>query len=88
MMQKYMAGQEPAEGNEAMREGRSAEEIREIIRTIESYLERTKESMEKIERFLEKLKEESRTAGEREQKKDTDKTVDPGKEGMTAGIGK
>ena len=86
MMQKYMAGQEPAEGNEAMREGRSAEEIREIIRTIESYLERTKESMEKIERFLEKLKEESRTAGEREQKKDTDKTMDPEKEGMYAGI--
>lgn len=86
MMQKYMAGQVPAERNEVMREGRSAEEIREIIRTIESYLARTKESMERIERFMAELKEESRTAGEREQKKDTDKTMDPGKEGLIAGI--
>ena len=52
MMQKKMIGQVPVLEKEALEEGRSAEEIREIIRTIEGFLEQTMESLERIEKFM------------------------------------
>ena len=66
MMQKKKAGQEPEIGTDTMKEGRSTKEIREIIRTIESYLARTKESIERIEKFIAEIKEESREADKKE----------------------
>lgn len=66
MMQKKVAGQEPEISSAAAKEGRSAEEIREIIRTIESYLARTRESIERIEKFIAELRKETRVADEKE----------------------
>ena len=43
---------------ETLKEARSEENIREIIRTIESYLIRTKETIERVEKFVQELKEE------------------------------
>ena len=86
MMQKIMPGQEPAARGEAVKEGRSAEEIYEIIRTIETYLVRTKESIDRIERFMAELKEESRTADEKEKGKRSDKMESRGKEDIIPGI--
>jgi hypothetical protein len=66
MMQKIMYEQEPAASKEAAKEGRSAEEIYEIIRTIESYLARTIESIERIERVMEELKQENKMIARKE----------------------
>lgn len=73
MMQKIMPGQEPAVRGESMKEGRSAEEIYEIIRTIETYLTCTKESIDRIERFMAELKEESKTAERKEKIREEEK---------------
>ena len=65
------------EEKEILKEARSAEEIREIIRTIESYLVRTKETIERVEKFVQELKQEtSKEIGEKEENgkmKDTEK---------------
>ena len=52
MMQENLAGKELALEKETLKEARSAEEIREIIQTIESYLIRTKEAIERVEKFV------------------------------------
>ena len=58
MMQEKLAGKELALEKETLKEARSAEEIREIIQTIESYLIRTKEAIERVVRFVQELKQE------------------------------
>ena len=58
MMQNKMIGQEPVMEKEVVDEGRNTEEIREIIRTIENYLVRTRETIERIEKFVRELKQE------------------------------
>ncbi|MBR0341630.1 MAG: hypothetical protein IJH64_05215 [Oscillospiraceae bacterium] len=58
MMQEKLAGKELALEKETLKEARSAEEIREIIQTIESYLIRTKEAIERVEKFVQELKME------------------------------
>ena len=58
MMQEKLAGKEFALEKETLKEARSAEEIREIIQTIESYLIRTKEAIERVEKFVQELKQE------------------------------
>jgi len=58
MMQEKLAGKEFVLEKETLKEARSAEEIREIIRTIEDYLVRTRETIERVEKFVKELKQE------------------------------
>ena len=58
MMQEKVVGKELALGKETLKEARSAEDIREIIRTIEDYLVCTRETIERVEKFVQELKEE------------------------------
>ena len=58
MMQEKTAGKEFVLEKEILKEARSAEEIREIILTIEDYLVRTRETIERVEKFVKELKQE------------------------------
>ena len=66
-MQENVIGKESGLEKETLKEACSTEEIREIIRTIESYLVRTKETIERVEKFVQELKQEtSKEIGEKE----------------------
>lgn len=73
MMQNKMIGQEPVLEKEVVHEGRNTEEIREIIRTIESYLARTKETIERMEKFVRELKQEQEETAKKENDREEEK---------------
>ena len=81
MMQEKLAGKELALEKETLKEARSAEEIREIIQTIESYLIRTKETIERVEKFVQELKQEKikETVKEKEEGEKTMDSEEPGR---------
>ena len=56
MMQVKRTEQEVVPNKETLKEARSEEDIREIIRTIEQYLVRTREVLDRIEKDIEELK--------------------------------
>ena len=73
MMQNKMIGQEPVMEKEVVDEGRNTEEIREIIRTIENYLVRTRETIERIEKFVRELKQEQEETAKKENAREEEK---------------
>ena len=74
MMQIKRTEPEVVSEKETMKEARSEEDIREIIRTIELYLQQTREVLDRIEKDIEELKKEDRINREK------DETVHPGKD--------
>lgn len=82
MMQEKLAGKELALEKETLKEARSAEEIREIIQTIESYLIRTKETIERVEKYVQELKQEKIKESVKEEEEGA-KTIDPEEPGRT-----
>lgn len=80
MMQNKMIGQEPVMEKEVVDEGRNIEEIREIIRTIENYLVRTRETIERIEKFVRELKQEQEETIGKEHDRQEEGREDPDKE--------
>ena len=74
MMQVKRTEQEFVPNKETLKEARSEEDIREIIRTIEQYLVRTREVLDRIKKIIEELKKEGRIIREK------DETVHPGKD--------
>lgn len=80
MMQKKMIGQELVMEKEVVDEGRNTEEIREIIRTIEGYLVRTRETIERIEKFVRELKQEKEETAKKEHDRQEERREDPDKE--------
>ena len=74
MMQVKRTEREFVPNKETLKEARSVEDIREIIRTIEQYLVRTREVLDRIEKDIEELKKEDRIIREK------DETVHPGKD--------
>lgn len=80
MMQNKMIGQEPVMEKEVVDEGRNTEEIREIIRTIENYLVRTRETIERIEKFVRELKQEQEETIRKEHDRQEEGREDPDKE--------
>ena len=74
MMQVKRTEQEVVPNKETLKEARSEEDILEIIRTIEQYLQQTREVLDRIEKDIEELKKEDRINREK------DETVHPGKD--------
>ena len=74
MMQVKRTEREFVPNKETLKEARSVEDIREIIRTIEQYLVRTREVLDRIEKDIEEMKKEDRINREK------DETVPPEKD--------
>ena len=74
MMQVKRTEQEFVPNKETLKEAHSEEDIREIIRTVELYLQQTREVLDRIEKDIEELKKEDRINREK------DETVHPGKD--------
>ena len=74
MMQVKRTEQEFVPNKETLKEAHSEEDIREIIRTIELYLQQTREVLDRIEKDIEELKKENRINREK------DETIHPGKD--------
>ena len=74
MMQVKRTEQEFVPNKETLKEAHSEEDIREIIRTIELYLQQTREVLDRIEKDIEEMKKEDRINREK------DETVHPGKD--------
>ena len=74
MMQVKRTEQEFVPNKETLKEAHSEEDIREIIRTIEQYLQQTREVLDRIEKDIEELKKEGRI------KRDKEEVVYPKKE--------
>ena len=74
MMQVKRTEQEFVPNKETLKEAHSEEDIREIIRTIELYLQQTREVLDRIEKDIEEMKKEDRSNREK------DETVHPGKD--------
>ena len=74
MMQEKTAGKEYVLEKETFKEAHSEENIREIVRTIEHYLQQTREVLDRIEMDIEELKKENRINREK------DETIHPGKD--------
>ena len=80
MMEEKAAGKEYILDKETLKEVRSAEEIREIIQTIENYLVRTKETIDRVEKFVQELKQETKEVTRRENDREKENSRDPDRE--------
>ena len=67
MMQVKRTEREFVPNKETLKEARSEEDIREIIRTIEQYLVRTREVLDRIEKDIKELKKEGRINREKDE---------------------
>ena len=67
MMQVKRTEREFVPNKETLKEAHSEEDIREIIRTIELYLQQTREVLDRIEKDIEEMKKEDRINREKDE---------------------